>query len=105
MNGAGQTYDRNFTDNPLYGVTAPGTYLQSGFRSDVSTWAELAPLFTAGATLPVIIEWYDPIDSVMRTCVLMAGTDPTDTSIGVQRPDDYNGSTNAVVWYQAGNAG
>ncbi len=105
MNGVGQFFDRQFIDNPLYGVSTPGIYLKSDFRADISSWAELAALLTAGAELPVIIEWYDPVDSVMRTCVLQASTAATDTSLGVQRPDDYNGSTNAVVWFQAGNAG
>lgn len=101
----GQFHDLEYTDDPLSGVSTPGTALVSGFRSDISTWAELGAVATYGADLPVILEWYDPIPSLMRTVVLQASTAATDTSLGVQRPDDYNGTSNAVAWFQIAQAG
>ena len=32
---------------------------------------------------------------------LNAGTDATNVAEGLQRPNDFNASTNAKVWYQA----
>lgn len=98
-----QFNDRNFTDDPLAGVSDPGSSLISGFRPDVTSWSDLAAIPTVGASLPVILEWYDPIYSLFRTVIGQLGTDATDTSIGVQRADDWADS--GVVWYQGGSAG
>lgn len=105
MSAGSQFNDREFVDLPLSGVSDPGASLVDGFRSDITTWAELAAILTLGATLNVILEWYDPAVSVMRTTVLMPSTEATDTSIGVQRPDDYDAADNAAVWFQIGGAG
>lgn len=105
MNGAGQFYDRHFIDNPLSGVDTSSVNLPSEFRPDISTWAQLADVVTSGASLPVILEWYDTAASLMRTTVLQASTAATDTSLGVQRPNDYSDPGNTVAWFQIGGAG
>jgi hypothetical protein len=110
MNGS-QFHDRHFTDAPLAGVsTTPASPVVfehdiSGFYSSVHSWANLAALSTVLASVNSIVEWYDTSASLMRTTVLLTSTEATDTSQGMQRPDDYNGSTNAKVWYQIGGAG
>lgn len=105
MNGAGQTYDRNFIDDPLAGVSTPGSTLANGFRADVSTWALLAAVPTFGAVLPAQIEWFDPILGLTRSTILLESTAPTDNANGTQRPNDYDAVNNAVCWFQIGFAG
>ena len=102
MNGS-QFHDFNFIDTPLAGVSAAGTDLVSGIRSDITSWVELAAIVTLGAELPVILEWFDPTVGLVRTVYGTTGSDATDTSIGVQRADDWADS--GVVWYQVGGAG
>lgn len=101
----GQTHDLEYLDNPLSGVSTPGSTLQSAIRPDITSWALLAAVPTLGALLPVILEWNESSSNLLRTTLLQAGTDATDTPNGVQRPTDYNAITNARVWYQLGNAG
>lgn len=100
-----QFQDYRFLDEPLGPVTFPGTYLVSGFRPDISTWDELASVETYGATLPVILEWYDPTIPILRSVVLQTGTLATDTSQGVQRPDDFDVTLNSNEWFQIAQAG
>lgn len=70
--------------------------------NSIHTWAQLAAVPTAGLTVPVIKLWFETATALYRVTVLQAGTDATDTANGIQRPDDYDGATNAKVWYQAG---
>lgn len=110
MNGS-QFHDCNWLDDPLGGVSAPGSIpgitpgsaLISGIRDDITSWAELAALITVGANLPVIIEWYDTTEELTRITRAEVGTDATNTAIGVQRADDWADS--GAVWYQTGIAG
>lgn len=69
----------------------------------ITSWAELAALTTVGLTVPVVKFWLEASTMLYRVTVLKAGTDATDVSNGIQRPDDYDAVTNAVVWYQAGS--
>lgn len=85
---------------PLAAPIPPDMIIPSVFRPDITSWVQLSELVTVGAELPVILEWFDSTFNVMRTTVLQAGTDATDTTLGIQRPVDYDGATNAVVWYQ-----
>lgn len=96
-----QFHDRCFLDDPLGAVSVPGVNLTSRFRPDITSWLDLAAVPTYGATLPVILEWYDATVPILRTTVLQLSSEPTDTSIGVQRPDDYS----TAVWFQIGVAG
>lgn len=99
MNGASQ--DCCFRNFPIGGVVYAGTNLRSGFRSDISSWAQLAAIPTYGATLPVSISWYDPLVPILRDVVLQLSSLATDTANGVQRPNDYT----TAVWIQIGYAG
>ncbi len=94
MNGCSQ--DGCFTNFPLGGVSYPGTNLRSAFRGDIANWNDLAGIATFGATLPVIVEWYDAPAQLLRACVLQLSSLPTDTANGVQRPNDYT----TAVWIQ-----
>ncbi len=99
----GQFHDLKFTDDPLSGVIAAGSILRSGFRSEITSWSDLAAVVTAGSLPPFIIEWYDPSAELMRTVVGDVGTDATDTANGVQRANDWAAS--GIVWLQIGGAG
>lgn len=98
-----QFHDLCYTDDPLAAPEEPGVSLVSALRPDIQSWVQLAAIATVGAALPVIIEWYDPTVGLIRSVLAQVGTDATDTSIGVQRADDW--ATSGVVWYQLGNAG
>ena len=79
--------------------TAATDYQANG--ASIETVANLAALATTGLTVPVIRVWIQTSDGTVQTWILRAGTDATDAG-SVQRPNDYNGSTNAKVWYRAG---
>lgn len=72
--------------------------------ASITTWAELQAVETDGLDVPVIKIWREAATSLYRFTVLLAGTDATDTANGIARPTDYNGATNAKVWYQQGSA-
>lgn len=99
----GQFQDWRFTDDPLSGVIAAGSILRSGIRSDITSWADLAAVITAGSTPPFILEWFDSSVGLTRTVIGRVGPDATDTANGIQRADDW--ASSGVVWYQSGNAG
>jgi hypothetical protein len=65
----------------------------------ISTWAQLAAIPTTGVAVGAVKIWVDSATGVLKATQLLAGTDATDTASGIQRPDDYNGATNAKVWY------
>lgn len=69
----------------------------------ITSWEELAAIPTTNLVVPVIKFWLEAATMLYRVTVLKAGTDATDTANGIQRPADYNGATNAKVWYQAGS--
>lgn len=71
----------------------------------ITSWADLEAVATAGLAVPVIKIWRESSTSLYHFTVLLAGTDATDTANGIARPNDYNGATNAKVWYQQGSAG
>lgn len=62
------------------------------------TTAALAALATESITVPTAVIII--IGGLQQLWTLTAGTDATDTANGVLRPNDYDGATNAKVWYQ-----
>lgn len=69
--------------------------------ASITSLATLSAISTTGLTVPVIRLWIQTSDGTSQMWVLKTGTDATDTG-SVQRPDDYNASTNAKIWYRAG---
>lgn len=80
-----------FTDASAYQANGAG----------ITSLATLSAISTTALTVPVIRLWIQTSDGTSQMWVLKTGTDATDTG-SVQRPDDYNASTNAKVWYRAG---
>lgn len=80
--------------------STPNT-ITSGFRPDITSWAELAAIQTQGYAKPVIVIWVESGTNLARTMQLRSGTDATDTANGIQRPNDYSSPSNEYVWYQA----
>lgn len=82
-------------------VYAPGGGSSSagGGVSNVSTLAELAAIQTTNKSVPYVILWVQESDGTSETWRLLAST--AATGDGIQRPDDYNASTNAKVWFKA----
>lgn len=98
------------TDGSTLNISTGGTLGTAAFTdanayqangASISSLATLSAIATTGLTTPVIRVWVQSSDATSQTWVLKAGTDATDTG-SVQRPDDYNASTNAKVWYRAG---
>jgi mRNA-degrading endonuclease toxin of MazEF toxin-antitoxin module len=75
----------------------------TGVSEAITTWAELGAVATTTLTVGACRIWFNDGaggDGLAKFVRLVAGTDATDTASGIQRPDDYNGSTNAKVWKQ-----
>lgn len=78
---------------PATSYPLPGLVVQ--IRRDITSFALLAAVATAGGAVQGMIV---NIAGEPRIWGLVAGTDATDTAAGIQRPDDYDGTTNAYVW-------
>lgn len=70
--------------------------------ASIRSWANLAARGTTDLVIPSIIGWTNDDDDKMTFTELRPGNDATDTPNGIQRPDDYDPATNAVVWYRVG---
>lgn len=69
--------------------------------TDISgvTNAFLSAVPTTGITPNYAVQFLNSSTSLVEEWVLKAGTDASD-GISIQRPNDYDGSTNAKVWYK-----
>jgi hypothetical protein len=65
----------------------------------INSWADLAAIPTESLTVPVLKLWVNDADGAFKATQLRSGTNATDTSNGIQRPDDYSAG-NQRVWYQ-----
>ncbi len=88
-----------FKDVIDFSTLAPpptSTYVLSSLtaRQDITSLALLAAVVTAGGVSPKVL--LVSITGEARLWELVSGTDATTT--GIQRPSDYNASTNAYVW-------
>jgi hypothetical protein len=68
--------------------------------STITSLSDLAAIATVGLTPPIIRCWILASGMTFQVWQLKSGSDATGP--GVQRPNDFNLSTNAKVWYQAG---
>lgn len=85
---------------PTFFATPPGTaYIASGIDPSITTTGDLAAILTAGVAAPIIKIWVDANDGTSQVWILRDSTAATEA--GVQRPNDYNASTNAKVWFRA----
>lgn len=87
--------------NRVGDVAGPGVAGSTGVDSSITSEATLAAVITANLTVPVVKVWVNAADLTIQVWVLKAGTDATSAG-SVRRPNDYNASTNAKVWYRAG---
>jgi len=87
--------------NRVGDVAGPGVAGSTGVDASITTEAQLAAIVTTNLTVPAIKVWVLDADLTVQIWVLKAGTDAS-VSGSVRRPDDYNASTNAKVWYRAG---
>ena len=64
--------------------------------------ADLDSIATTSIAVPyaVQINNQDDSDDIWEIWILKAGTDAENAAGGIVRPDDYDGSTNAKVWYR-----
>jgi len=65
------------------------------YERGITDFAGLSALVTASGGVQCVIV---AIAGSPRMWELVAGTDATDTASGIQRPDDFDASTNAYVW-------
>lgn len=79
-----------------------GTGGTTGVDSQITTIAGLAAIPTVNLTPPILKLWIKAADKTAQIWELLAGTDATVPG-SIQRPDDYNASTNAKVWYKVSN--
>lgn len=68
--------------------------------STVTTLAQLAAIPTISLSVPVVKIWILEADGTFQVWRLLASTAAT-VSGAIQRPDDYDGTTNAKVWFKA----
>lgn len=68
--------------------------------SSITSWAQLAAVATTALSLGTTKAWVEASTEILKVTVLRASTAATNTSDGLQRPNDYNGATNAKVWHQ-----
>ncbi len=68
----------------------------------IRSWANLAAMATIDLAIPSIVGWVNDTDDQIVFTELKPGTDASDPANGIQRPDDYDAATNAVVWYKIG---
>ena len=64
--------------------------------------ADLDSIATTSLTVPYAVQINNQDDSsdIWEIWILKAGTDAENAAGGIVRPDDYDGSTNAKVWYR-----
>jgi hypothetical protein len=86
---------------PKFFATPPGTpYIASGVDPTITSTGDLAAVLTAGVATPIIKIWVDATEGSSQVWILKDSTAATDAG-SVQRPNDYNASTNAKVWFRA----
>lgn len=68
--------------------------------TSVTSWAQLAAIATTALALGTTVTWVEASTEILKVVVLRSSTAATSTADGLQRPNDYNGATNAKVWHQ-----
>jgi hypothetical protein len=68
--------------------------------NSITSWAQLAAVTTVAVAVGTSKAWVEASTLTLKVTQLLAGTVATDTAEGLQRPNDYNASTNAKVWHQ-----
>lgn len=66
----------------------------------IHSWSDLAAMETVSLSAGTVIGWVEATTLILKAVILQNSTDATDTAEGLQRPNDYNESTNAKVWHQ-----
>lgn len=73
-----------------------------GVTPDITSLAALAALPTASMTVPQIRIFVDESTGLVNVWRLLASAVASDPDNGILRPNDFNASTNAKVWFRAG---
>ena len=82
------------------GAAPPVPTLAVFVDQSITSWADLAAVPTVGLATGSTKLWVDTTTLLLMGAVLMGGIQATNTAEGLQRPDDYDGSTNAKVWHE-----
>lgn len=94
------TVKKSVLNGPGTFSAPPSTYPMPGvlvqFRPDIDSFADLAAVPTAGGGVRCVIT--DIPAPAAKMYGLFPGTDATDTAAGIQRPGDFDLSTNPYVW-------
>lgn len=86
--------------NPLLAFGAQDVpFLKTVTQLEGTDNTALSYIATVGITPNYAVMFLNANTALVETWVLRAGTDATD-GVSVQRPNDYNASTNAKVWYK-----
>lgn len=73
--------------------------IRAKWDEGITSLVDLAAVSTAGLTVPAIRGWVETSTGLAQAWRLVAST--AATADGVQRPNDYNATTNAKVWFLA----
>ena len=65
----------------------------------ITSLTDLSAVVTVSLDVGTIRAWIQASDGTEQIWRLLAATDPT--SPGIQRPNDFNGASNAKVWFKA----
>lgn len=68
-------------------------------NSAITSWDQLAAVATTSTVVGTAIAWIEASTLILKVTQLQAGLEATDTAQGLQRPNDFNASTNAKVWH------
>lgn len=83
----------------FYIACAPGAPVVTP-STEITSWAQLAAIPTIGLPLPQLRIWVDADSLSFVASQLRASTQATDVSSGIQRPDDFDATSNARVWFR-----
>lgn len=90
------------TPSETSNLTALTSYNFVGVKASITTAAEHRALATVGATLPWVILTLE--SGVWQTWTLRTRAGEVDDGTSYRVPDDYNASTNPVIWIHTATA-
>ncbi len=85
--------------------TRPPVIFPGGDRAKwdigITSITDLRAVATFNLVTPALRAWVDATSGDEQVWRLLPGTDADDPDNGIVRPGDYNGTTNAKIWYRA----
>jgi hypothetical protein len=77
-----------------------GSTYEVAIDGAITSWAQLAAIATTSLGVGSTKAWVEASTEILKVVVLRSSTAATNTAEGLQRPNDYNGTTNTKVWHQ-----